>query len=103
MSNLSQGIITEMLGVVCQAAKLGRTDIIQVSLYIIDMKYNVLQHSITSLRKTSSVSEAELADILSVGNEEGATPLHIASYYNHTDVVRSLLVSISIIYAYSVT
>lgn len=45
------------------------------------------------------MTDQEIAATISTGrSEDSATPLHIAAHYGHKDVIRSLLVILSIIY-----
>jgi len=73
MAQMQEGII-----VIFHAALVGRAD--------------VVQNAITSIRSTGKFNEKEISAAISTRrSEDGASPLHIASYYGHTDVIRSLL------------
>jgi hypothetical protein len=57
----------------------------------------IAQNAITSIRTNGKLSDKEVAAVISTGRaEDKATPLHIAAHYGHTDVIRSLLVRISL-------
>lgn len=77
MSSASTSQVQEEVLVLFHAACIGRTDIIQNAIKLI---------------KKDNIKENEVIFIISSQREEdGATPLHLASFYNHSDVVRALL------------
>ncbi|KAJ1443429.1 hypothetical protein B484DRAFT_414448 [Ochromonadaceae sp. CCMP2298] len=69
--------VKEEIIVLFHAALVGRTD--------------VVQNAITSIR-SSGQGEKYVAGAISTGREDGATPLHIAANFGHSDVIRALLI-----------
>eukprot|EP01033_Poteriospumella_lacustris_P005465 gene5465-3895_t len=73
-----KGEIEEEIVVIFHAALLGRTD--------------VLKNAISSIKASGKYAEDDIPRLLSTSRElDGATPLHVATHYGHTDVIRALL------------
>jgi hypothetical protein len=81
MVNIDVSSLQEEIAVIFHASSLGRSDIIKSAITEIKTKFK-------------DYSQTEISSILSVKRaEDDITPLHIASFRGHADVIRLLLVS----------
>ena len=79
----------EEVKVLFHASKLGRTDIVQHAVSKLKEKESKDELSVVS----STRSVKEVKEVISMPSSEGITPLHVAAFNGHADVVRALLVS----------